>query len=29
MFDMGESLKKCEGDLFPVGKKTMNREISF
>jgi hypothetical protein len=28
MFDMGESLKECEGDLFPVGK-IMNREITF
>jgi hypothetical protein len=28
MFDMGESLKECEGDLFPVGE-IMNREITF
>jgi hypothetical protein len=28
MFDMGESLKECEGDLFFVGK-IMNREITF
>jgi hypothetical protein len=28
MFDMGESLKECEGDLFLVGK-IMNREITF
>jgi hypothetical protein len=28
MFDMGESLKECEGDLFPVGK-IVNREITF
>jgi hypothetical protein len=28
MFDMGESLKECEGDLFPF-KKMVNREITF
>jgi hypothetical protein len=28
MFDMGESLKECEGDLFLV-EKIMNREITF
>jgi hypothetical protein len=28
MFDMGESLKKCEGDLFPI-EEIMNREITF
>jgi hypothetical protein len=28
MFDMGESLKECEGDLFPV-RKIVNREIAF
>jgi hypothetical protein len=28
IFDMGESLKECEGDLFLVGK-IMNREITF
>jgi hypothetical protein len=28
MFDMGESFKECEGDLFPVGK-IVNREITF
>jgi hypothetical protein len=28
MFDMGESLKECEGDLFPV-RKMVNREITF
>ena len=28
MFDMGESLKECEGDLFPV-EKIENREITF
>jgi hypothetical protein len=28
MFDMGESLKECEGDCFPVGE-IMNREITF
>jgi hypothetical protein len=28
MFDMGESLKECEGDLFPV-EKLVNREITF
>jgi hypothetical protein len=28
MFDMGESLEECEGDLFPVGK-IMNIEITF
>jgi hypothetical protein len=28
MFDMGESLKECEGDIFPVGK-IVNREITF
>jgi hypothetical protein len=27
MFDMGESFKECEGDLFSVGK-IMNREIT-
>jgi hypothetical protein len=27
-FDMGESFKECEGDIFPV-KKIMNREITF
>jgi hypothetical protein len=26
MFDMGESFKECEGDIFPV-KKMVNREI--
>jgi hypothetical protein len=25
MFDMGESLEECEGDLFPVGKKCEQR----
>jgi hypothetical protein len=28
MFDMGESLKECTCDLFPVGE-IMNREITF
>jgi hypothetical protein len=28
MFDMGESLKEYEGDLFPV-EKIVNREITF
>jgi hypothetical protein len=28
MFDMGESLKECEVDLFPFGE-IMNREITF
>jgi hypothetical protein len=28
MFDMGESLKECEGDIFVVGE-IMNREITF
>jgi hypothetical protein len=28
MFDMGESLKECEGDIFPV-EEIMNREITF
>jgi hypothetical protein len=28
MFDMGESLKECEGNLFPL-RKIMNREITF
>jgi hypothetical protein len=28
MFDMGESLKECEGDIFPV-RKMVNREITF
>jgi hypothetical protein len=28
MFDMGESFKECEGDLFSVGK-IVNREITF
>jgi hypothetical protein len=28
MFDMGEILKECKGDLFPVGK-TVNKEITF
>jgi hypothetical protein len=28
MFDMGESLEECEGDIFPIGK-IMNREITF
>jgi hypothetical protein len=28
MFDMGESLKECEGDIFPVGK-IVNKEITF
>jgi hypothetical protein len=28
MFDMGESLKECKGDLFPV-EKIMNKEIIF
>jgi hypothetical protein len=28
MFDMGESLKECEGDLFPVIK-MVNIEITF
>jgi hypothetical protein len=28
MFDMGESLKECEGDLFPV-RKIVNKEITF
>jgi hypothetical protein len=28
MFDMGESLEECKGDLFPV-RKIVNREITF
>jgi hypothetical protein len=28
MFDMGESLEECEGDLFPV-RKILNREITL
>jgi hypothetical protein len=28
MFDMGESLKECKGDIFSV-KKTVNKEINF
>jgi hypothetical protein len=28
MFDMGESLKECEGDLFPIGK-FVNKEVTF
>jgi hypothetical protein len=28
MFDMGESLEECEGDIFLVGK-ILNREITF
>jgi hypothetical protein len=28
MFDMGESLEECKGDLFPIGK-IVNREITF
>jgi fucose permease len=28
IFDMGESLKECKGDIFPVGK-IVNREITF
>jgi hypothetical protein len=28
MFDMGESLEDCEGDLIPVGK-ILNKEITF
>jgi hypothetical protein len=28
MFDMGESLEECEGDIFPV-RKILNREITF
>jgi hypothetical protein len=28
MFDMGESLEKCEGDILPV-KKIVNKEITF
>jgi hypothetical protein len=28
MFDMGESLEECEGDLFPVGK-IVNKEITL
>jgi hypothetical protein len=28
MFDMGESLKECEGDIFPV-REIMNKEITF
>jgi hypothetical protein len=28
MFDMGESLEECEGDLFPV-EKIVNREVTF
>jgi hypothetical protein len=28
IFDMGESLKECEGDPFPV-RKIVNREITF
>jgi hypothetical protein len=28
MFDMGESLKECEGDIFPIGE-IMNKEITF
>jgi hypothetical protein len=28
MFDMGEILKECKGDLFPI-EEIMNREITF
>jgi hypothetical protein len=28
MFDMGKSLKECEGDFFSVGK-IVNKEITF
>jgi hypothetical protein len=28
IFDMGESLEECEGDLFPFGK-IVNKEITF
>jgi hypothetical protein len=28
MFDMGECLEECEGDIFPV-RKFLNREITF
>jgi hypothetical protein len=28
MFDMGERLKECEGDLFPI-REILNREITF
>jgi hypothetical protein len=28
MFEMGESLEECEGDIFPV-EKIVNREITF
>jgi hypothetical protein len=28
MLDMGEILKECEGDLFPIGE-IMNKEITF
>jgi hypothetical protein len=28
MFDMGESLEECEGDIFPV-EKMLNIEITF
>jgi hypothetical protein len=28
IFDMGESLKECEGDIFPIGE-IMNKEITF
>jgi hypothetical protein len=28
IFDMGESLKECEGDLFPI-REIVNREITF
>jgi hypothetical protein len=28
MFDIVESFKKCEGDIFPIGK-IMNKEITF
>jgi hypothetical protein len=28
MFDMGESLEECEGDIFPI-EKIVNKEITF
>jgi hypothetical protein len=28
MFDMGGSLKECEGDIFPI-EKIVNKEITF
>jgi hypothetical protein len=28
MFDMGDKLKECKGDLFPIGKK-LDKEIIF